>query len=169
MTLLEWLENNRSTLKDGVYEVTGLGNICCNGFKVETGLNFETHPRLSYRVENGVIHLLEDVSDQIMDAVLDERVETKSASDYLNEAANLLSERGKQYDKPGQERSMEKIVKIFNIQTGKNLTTVEGWYFMQVLKDVRFFQNTEKPHEDSLLDGISYRGLMTEEALKDVR
>lgn len=166
MTLLEWLENNRSTLKDGVYEVTGLGNICHNDRLINDDGCEVTND--SYKVENGVIHLLEDISNQIQN-VLDKRMETKTASDYLNEAANLLSERGKQYDKSGQERSMEKIVKIFNIQTGRNLTTVEGWYFMQVLKDVRFFQNTEKPHEDSLLDGISYRGLMTEEALKDVR
>ena len=61
---------------------------------------------------------------------------------------------------------MEKIVRIFNLQTGQNLSVVEGWYFMQVLKDVRFFQNTEKPHEDSLIDGINYRALMTEEAMR---
>lgn len=153
MTLLEWLGNNCSNLKDGVYNASNPnGYIKRNGETIKT-VHCVIPTTDCYRVENSLIALL---------------TQPKFASDYLNEAANLLSERGKQYDKSGQERSMEKTVRIFNDMTGKNLTTVEGWYFMQVLKDVRFFQNTEKPHEDSLIDGISYRGLMTEEALKDV-
>lgn len=161
MTLLEWLENNRNTLKDGVYDAGNPnGHVKLNGVVVKH-THSVTPTTDIYKFENGVIHLLEYVQPL---PILD-----KSASDYLNDAANLLSERGKQYDKSGQERSMEKIIRIFNDMTGQNLTTVEGWYFMQVLKDVRFFQNTEKPHEDSLLDKVSYAALMTEEALKDVR
>lgn len=30
-TLLEWLEENRSSLRDGVYEVSGMGNLVYNG------------------------------------------------------------------------------------------------------------------------------------------
>lgn len=52
-TLLEWLEENRSTLKDGVYEVTGLGNICCNDRLVnDDGCILTTD---KYEVRNGVI------------------------------------------------------------------------------------------------------------------
>lgn len=159
MTLLEWLENNRSSLVNGVYK-TGV-NTCVifrnsEIVKSTCGLCLPTTDR--YKVENGVITLIDD--EQPMHSL------NKSASDYLEEGAKLLKERGKQYDKSGEERSMEKIVKIFNLQTGQNLSVVEGWYFMQVLKDVRFFQDTEKPHEDSLVDGINYRALMTEEAMR---
>lgn len=55
-TLLEWLEENRSTLKDGVYEVTGLGNICRNDRLVnDDGCILTTD---KYEVRNGVILLL---------------------------------------------------------------------------------------------------------------
>lgn len=56
MTLLEWLEENRSTLKDGVYEVTGLGNICCNDRLVnDDGCVLTTD---KYEVVDGVITLI---------------------------------------------------------------------------------------------------------------
>lgn len=159
MTLLEWLENNRGSLVDGVYRLGAHTNcIFRNDQLVKFTWGMCLHTTNKYKVENGVITLIDD--KQLVHSL------NKSASDYLEEGAKLLKERGKQYDKSGEERSMEKIVKIFNLQTGQNLSVVEGWYFMQVLKDVRFFQNTEKPHEDSLVDGINYRALMTEEAMR---
>lgn len=224
MTLLEWLENNRSSLEDGVYKVGINTSIVFRNdeiVKSTCGLCLSTTDK--YKVENGVITLIDDSKITLFEWLVDhskllengkymvdgrgvifhnnkalsillnkplkltsEIYEfrdgnlyhvlgndkqlvhslNKSASDYLEEGAKLLKERGKQYDKSGEERSMEKIVRIFNLQTGQNLSVVEGWYFMQVLKDVRFFQNTEKPHEDSLIDGINYRALMTEEAMR---
>lgn len=155
-TLLEWLEENRSKLSDGIYEYR-TGGVATNGIH-RSGMGSINYTLDRYKVENGNISPITPYN-QVK--------ENKSASDYLEEGAKLLKERGKQYDKSGEERSMEKIVKIFNLQTGQNLSVVEGWYFMQVLKDVRFFQNTEKPHEDSLVDGINYRALMTEEAMKN--
>lgn len=79
-----------------------------------------------------------------------------------------LTERGKQYDASGKEaeRSMKKIVTAFNAITGKELTAVEGWAFMQVLKQVRFFSNTGTPHRDSLIDNGAYALLQAEEALQ---
>lgn len=35
-TLLEWLEENRSSLRDGIYEVSGMGNLVYNGAKFNT-------------------------------------------------------------------------------------------------------------------------------------
>lgn len=154
-TLIEWLEDNRSTLKDGVYEVTGLGSICHNDRLINAYSCMITTNK--YQVKGGAITKINEVPPSF----------PKTASDYLKDGADLLSERGKQYDKSGQERSMEKIVRIFNDMTGQDLTTVQGWYFMQVLKDVRFFQNPETVHEDSLLDKISYAALLAEEALKN--
>lgn len=160
-TLLEFLEENRSKLEDGIYSVSGMGNLVFNrsnfaGWKFSCRELQKTDDE--YEIFNGVITKTSEVKPQSFH---------KTASDYLKDGADLLSERGKHYDKSGQERSMEKIVRIFNDMTGQDLTTVQGWYFMQVLKDVRFFQNQIKAHADSLLDKISYAALMTEEALKN--
>ncbi len=55
-TLLEWLEENRSTLKDGVYEVTGLGNICRDD-KLTNNIKCK-YTSDKYQVVDGVITLL---------------------------------------------------------------------------------------------------------------
>lgn len=154
-TLLEWLEDNRCNLKDGVYRVGWPGVIVHDGVTLYQQEGYILITKEEYVLKNGSISLIQDTNRM------------KTASDYLKDGADLLSERGKQYDKTGQERSMEKIVRIFNDMTGQDLTTVQGWYFMQVLKDVRFFQNPETVHEDSLLDKISYAALLAEEALKN--
>lgn len=90
----------------------------------------------------------------------------RRAPALLDEAARIMEERGKQYDQSGGERSMGKVVAAFNIVTGQDLTEVEGWYLMELLKDVRFFSNTETPHADSLTDKIAYAALKAEAALR---
>lgn len=84
-----------------------------------------------------------------------------SAPELLNKAADLLTARGKQYDRPEGERSMGKAVSAFNAITGRNLSESEGWLLLQVLKDVRLFQ---KPgyHQDSAEDCIAYASLKAE-------
>lgn len=166
-TLLEFLEENCGGLRDGIYEVSGMGNLVYNGTTYAGSAYGDGEldgEGFTYRLNNGVI-------TRVVNCNVSNKSKPKSfhktASDYLKDGADLLSERGKQYDKSGQERSMEKIVRIFNDMTGQDLTTVQGWYFMQVLKDVRFFQNPETVHEDSLLDKISYAALLAEEALKN--
>ena len=92
-----------------------------------------------------------------------------TASDLLKQAEQLLTERGKQYDTSGQERSSAKIVAAFNTITGRDLTPGEGWLFLILLKAVRFYSNTETPHRDSLGDLISYAALHAEEYLNNER
>lgn len=87
------------------------------------------------------------------------------APDLLKRAADIMEERGRQYDKPGGERSMAQCVAAFNAITGRDLTEQEGWTMMAVLKMVRFFQNTAVPHRDSLDDLIAYTALLGESAL----
>lgn len=85
-----------------------------------------------------------------------------SAPDLLDKAARLMEERGKQYDANGKaERSMGKVVKAFNVITGRELSEPEGWLFMQLVKDVRLFT---KPgyHQDSAEDCIAYAALKAE-------
>ena len=63
----------------------------------------------------------------------------------LRRAAQLLQERGKQYDAQdgatpaGRERSMARVVGAFNALHGTSLTEAQGWTFMLLLKLVRLF------------------------------
>lgn len=89
------------------------------------------------------------------------------ASDLLIKASDLMIERGKQYDKPTGERSMGQAVVAFNAITGQQLTESEGWLLLQVLKDVRQFQNPDKLHIDSLEDCIAYAALKAEAKISE--
>lgn len=86
----------------------------------------------------------------------------KTAAEFLTSAKQIMDQRGKQYDQPQGERSMERAVCAFNCITGNKLTASDGWLFMQVLKDVRQWQNPDKYHEDSALDGVAYAALKAE-------
>lgn len=83
------------------------------------------------------------------------------APDFLRRAAELMDERGKQYDQPDGERSMAKAVEALYIITGKWLTEAEGWLFMQILKDVRQWSRMAY-HADSAEDCIAYAALKAE-------
>jgi hypothetical protein len=85
---------------------------------------------------------------------------TRTAEQFLSQAADLLIERGKQYDKPGGERSMGSTVKAFNAITNKTLSESEGWLFMSILKRTRQFQGPY--HKDSAEDAVSYSALEAE-------
>lgn len=83
------------------------------------------------------------------------------APELLQNGANIMAERGKQYDKPEGERSMGKCVAAFNIITDKTLTEAEGWLLLQLLKDVRLWQRPGY-HQDSAEDCIAYAALKAE-------
>lgn len=89
--------------------------------------------------------------------------ETKAVQ-ILNEAVQIMAERGKSYDKSGgqAERSMPKIVAMFNALTGHELTPAQGWKFMACLKLARSEQGEHR--EDNYLDGAAYFALAGEEA-----
>ena len=84
------------------------------------------------------------------------------ATEFLQAAIDTQAERGKQYDSPEGERSMGRTVQAFNAVTGRDLTEAEGWLLLQVLKDVRQWQNPDKYHHDSALDGVAYASLKAE-------
>lgn len=86
------------------------------------------------------------------------------AVQILNEAVEIMAERGKSYDKSGgeAERSMPKIVAMFNALTGHELTPEQGWKFMCCLKLARSEQGEYR--EDNYLDGAAYMALAGEEA-----
>ena len=86
------------------------------------------------------------------------------APELLQHAASIMQERGKQYDKPEGERSMEATVNAFNAITGLELTTSDGWLLMVLLKLVRDSQR-EQAHEDSCHDLVAYASLYAEARL----
>ena len=94
-------------------------------------------------------------------------LKTISAPQLLAKAANIMEERGQQYDKPEGERSMGRAVQAFNAITGHKLIESDGWLLLQVLKDVRDRQRTQA-HVDSLEDCIAYAALKAEARMKGV-
>lgn len=86
---------------------------------------------------------------------------TISAIEFLERAADLMLERGKEYDRPDGERSMAQAVAAFNILTGNILSEHDGWMFMLLLKLSRQAQ-TPHWHQDSSEDAIAYAALMAE-------
>ena len=84
-----------------------------------------------------------------------------TADSLLQRAAEIMAERGKQYDSAGQqkERSMGRIVAAFNALYGTQLTEQQGWHFMLLLKLAR---QKDKPHADSMEDAIAYAALAAE-------
>lgn len=96
----------------------------------------------------------------------EERPEYRVAPEFLRRAAEIMDERGKQYDKPEGERSMGKCVDAFNTITGHTLTEAEGWLLLQILKDVRQWQRPGF-HQDSAEDCIAYAALKAEAKQKE--
>lgn len=91
----------------------------------------------------------------------------RTAPDFLKAAAAHMEARAKEYDQPGGERSIPKVVTAFNAITGHTMTEAEGWLFMRLLKDVRLFANKKGFHKDSAEDGIAYGSLMAEAKMNE--
>lgn len=87
-----------------------------------------------------------------------------NAPDVLEAGAKHMRDRAVTYDKPEGERSMEKVVQMFNLFTGHNLKESEGWRFMLFLKLVRSVQGEFKL--DNFEDAVAYEALAAEAAAK---
>lgn len=87
-----------------------------------------------------------------------------TAPALLQQAATIMVERGKQYDKPDGERSMAQTINAFNAITGQDLDESHGWLLMTLLKMVRDSQSAA-PHRDSCEDMIAYAALYGESRL----
>lgn len=81
----------------------------------------------------------------------------KHAITLLDDAATTMSERAKERDQQ-EERSMAKIVTMFNTLHGTNLTESQGWNFMVLLKMVRAnIGDNFRP--DDYIDQLAYMAL----------
>ena len=88
------------------------------------------------------------------------------ADEILQIANEAIAQRGVMYDSTGQqqERSMGKVVAMFNALTGHELTNEQGWKFMCLLKLARSEQGEFSL--DSFIDLAAYAALAGEEATK---
>lgn len=86
-----------------------------------------------------------------------------NAADFLQKAAALITDRGKERDQEDGERSMSRCVNTFNAMTGHNLSEEDGWLFMVYLKHARMRGGKFKL--DDYEDAIAYEALMTESAV----
>ena len=86
------------------------------------------------------------------------------ATQLLRRAADLIEERGAQRDRPGGERSMAATVAAFNAIYGTELSEVQGWTFMQLLKLSRSAGG--RYVADDFEDGIAYAALAAEAAVR---
>jgi len=91
-----------------------------------------------------------------------------TADQILKDAIAIMVERGKSYDKNGndKERSMPQIVAAFEAVTGIKLTPEQGNKFMVIVKLVRSEQGEDKP--DNYIDGAAYMALAGEAAMESV-
>ncbi|MEO5811578.1 MAG: DUF6378 domain-containing protein [Rhodanobacter sp.] len=89
------------------------------------------------------------------------------AVSILIDAADTITERGKQRDKPSGERSMSRTVAAFNALYGTSLSETQGWQFMVLLKAARAV--TGKPRMDDYIDQAAYSALAGESAARSTR
>lgn len=94
-----------------------------------------------------------------------------TAEHIMQEAIKTMAERGKTYDTTDNtvprseehpapvERSMGKVVSMFNTLTGHTLTEEQGWDFMILLKLARASNGYKA---DNFVDGAAYFGLAGE-------
>lgn len=108
--------------------------------------------------------LIDDAAQSLREAFGGKVATTEpvTAPEFLQSALNTLTQRGKDYDKPEGERSAAAVSVAFNAITGRNLTEAEVWLVLQLVKDVRQWQNPGRYHADSALDCVAYAALKAE-------
>lgn len=85
-----------------------------------------------------------------------------SAADTLRRAAQLIEDRAALRDRPSGEKSMLATVAAFNLIYGTELTEVQGWHFMELLKMVRSAYGVYVA--DDYDDKVAYAALAAEAA-----
>lgn len=88
-----------------------------------------------------------------------------SAPDILDKAGSHLRDRAGTYDSPEGERSMGKVVAMFNACHGDLITEEQGWHLLELVKHVRYFSAPEY-HADSIEDGAAYAALRGEAGMR---
>lgn len=139
--------NVQVRFRDGTTQAMRAGNFYWKHHQYERDI-------IAYRVQHDSLMTEEE-------AELTAREHRRTAESFLNDAASIMAERGKQYDQPGGERSMGKAVAALNAITGRDLTEAEGWLLLSLVKRVRQFGGAGY-HQDSAEDAVAYAALEAE-------
>lgn len=99
----------------------------------------------------------------VFKSVIPHHVDETNAVSILSEASDCIGERAAERDTES-ERSMKTTVNAFNAMFGTNLTEVQGWQFMELLKMSR--SRGGKFRLDDFVDGAAYAALAGEAAGK---
>lgn len=83
------------------------------------------------------------------------------STDILNKVIEVQTERAKEYEQDGGERSFERIANIFNAYRNMNLRPSDVALILRILKEVRS-EYSETVHLDSYVDGVSYESIRAE-------
>lgn len=113
------------------------------------------------------VHLTINTAEFVARPIQPQPVTSRPAHLIAEAACQHMRDRAAQYDQPQGERSMGRAVTAFNAITGRDLTESEGWLLLQVLKDVRQWQNPSQYHQDSAEDCIAYAALKAESLEKN--
>jgi hypothetical protein len=89
-----------------------------------------------------------------------------SSIEILNQLVNIQSERAKEYEQDGGERSFERIANIFNAYKGTSLLPSDVALMLRILKEVRS-EHSDTAHLDSFIDSTSYESLRCELRIKE--
>ena len=79
---------------------------------------------------------------------------------FIRAAAKAIVDRANQRDSPDGERSMKRAVEAFNHLRGVDMSELDGWIFMLVLKMARAAEGDFNP--DDYVDAIGYAALAGE-------
>lgn len=120
----------------------------------------------NYGLDVSFVAVDEAESMEAYDDIKAEIARPTDADEILQVANEAIAQRGVMYDSTGQqqERSMGKVVAMFNALTGHELTNEQGWKFMCLLKLARSEQGEFSL--DSFIDLAAYAALAGEEAAK---
>lgn len=120
----------------------------------------------NYGLDVSFVAVDEAESMEAYDDIKAELASPIGADEILQIAEETITQRGVMYDSTGQqqERSMGKVVTMFNALTGHELTNEQGWKFMCLLKLARSEQGEFSL--DSFIDLAAYAALAGEEAAK---
>lgn len=92
-----------------------------------------------------------------------------TAVDFFTAGAEILNQRGKQYDSSGEaERSFPQVAEAFTAITGRTLTGSDVCLVLNLVKKVRQYAQPDRLHHDSLLDSVNYDALWAQELTREL-
>lgn len=92
-----------------------------------------------------------------------------TAVDFFTAGAEILNQRGQQYDSKGEaERSFPQVAQAFTAITGRQLSGSDVCLVLDLVKKIRQYAQPDRLHHDSLLDSVNYNALWAQELTREL-